>query len=85
MCAASEFRASADAGATGYLVHNLVSDQAGVADLTDPNLVNAWGISITAASPFWVCDGGTGLSTVYTASAYDVRRQHDQSTVAANR
>jgi uncharacterized protein (TIGR03118 family) len=56
-------------GATGYLVHNLVSDQTGVADLTDPNLVNAWGISITAASPFWVCDGGTGLSTVYTASA----------------
>jgi uncharacterized protein (TIGR03118 family) len=55
--------------ATGYLVRNLISDQAGVADLTDPNLVNAWGITISAASPFWVCDGGTGLSTVYTASA----------------
>src|SRR3954470_7116928 len=56
-------------GATGYMVRNLVSDQPGVADLTDPNLVNAWGISISATSPFWVCDGGTGLSTVYTASA----------------
>jgi uncharacterized protein (TIGR03118 family) len=55
--------------ATGYLQHNLVSDVAGAADLTDPNLVNAWGISISAASPFWLCDGGTGLSTVYTASA----------------
>jgi uncharacterized protein (TIGR03118 family) len=55
--------------ATGYLVHNLVADVAGVADFTDPNLVNAWGISITAASPFWLCDGGTGLSTVYTNSA----------------
>jgi uncharacterized protein (TIGR03118 family) len=55
--------------ATGYLVRNLISDQPGVADFTDPNLVNAWGISISAASPFWVCDGGTGLSTVYTASA----------------
>jgi uncharacterized protein (TIGR03118 family) len=55
--------------ATGYLVHNLVADVAGVADFTDPNLVNAWGISITATSPFWLCDGGTGLSTVYTSSA----------------
>jgi uncharacterized protein (TIGR03118 family) len=55
--------------ATGYLVRNLISDQAGTADLTDPNLVNGWGIAISAASPFWICDGGTGLSTVYTASA----------------
>lgn len=56
-------------GASGYLARNLISDQAGTADLTDPNLVNGWGIAITAASPFWICDGGTGLSTVYTASA----------------
>jgi uncharacterized protein (TIGR03118 family) len=55
--------------ASGYLVHNLVADTAGAADFTDPNLVNAWGISISAASPFWLCDGGTGLSTVYTSSA----------------
>lgn len=55
--------------ATGYLVHNLIADQAGNADLTDPNLVNPWGISISSASPFWLCDGGTGLSTVYTMSA----------------
>jgi uncharacterized protein (TIGR03118 family) len=55
--------------ASGYLVHNLIADTAGAADFTDPNLVNAWGISITASSPFWLCDGGTGLSTVYTSSA----------------
>src|SRR5689334_5967943 len=55
--------------ATGYLVHNLVSDTAGSADFTDPNLVNAWGIAISGTSPFWLCDGGTGLSTVYTFSA----------------
>jgi len=54
---------------SGYLQHNLVSDVAGAADFTDPNLVNAWGISISGSSPFWLCDGGTGLSTVYTASA----------------
>jgi uncharacterized protein (TIGR03118 family) len=55
--------------ASGYLAHNLVADTAGVADFTDPNLVNAWGIAISGTSPFWVCDGGTGLSTVYSSSA----------------
>src|ERR1017187_1174556 len=55
--------------AGGYVQHNLVADVPGAADFTDPNLVNAWGISISATSPFWLCDGGTGLSTVYTFSA----------------
>jgi uncharacterized protein (TIGR03118 family) len=55
--------------ATAYIQHNLVSDIPLLADFTDPNLVNPWGISFTAASPFWICDQGTGLSTVYTASA----------------
>src|ERR1700694_1314459 len=48
--------------------HNLVADVPGVADFTDPNLVNAWGIVTSATSPFWVCDAGTGLSTVYTVN-----------------
>jgi uncharacterized protein (TIGR03118 family) len=51
-----------------YYQHNLVSDTAGVADFTDPNLVNPWGIATTASSPFWVDDGGTGLSTVYSSN-----------------
>ena len=55
-------------GATGYYRHNLVADTAGMADFTDPNLVNAWGLATSATSPFWVCDAGTGLSTVYAAS-----------------
>jgi hypothetical protein len=58
--------------ATGYLVHNLVADAASTAspaaDFIDPRLVNAWGIAASATSPFWVCDGGTGLSTVYTVN-----------------
>ncbi len=54
--------------ATGYYVHNLVADTAGVADFTDPNLVNAWGLVASATSPFWTCDAGTGLSTVYAVS-----------------
>lgn len=51
--------------ANSYLVHNLVADQAGVADHTDKNLVNPWGNAFSATSPFWVADNGTGLSTVY--------------------
>ena len=37
----------------GFVEHNLVSNQLGVADHFDPNLVNPWGISSSAASPFW--------------------------------
>jgi len=44
---------------------NLVSDQPGVALITDPNLVNPWGISMTATSPFWVANNGTGTATLY--------------------
>lgn len=47
----------------------LVSDIPGLAFLTDPNLVNAWGISKSAASPFWTADNGTGLSTLYIVNS----------------
>jgi uncharacterized protein (TIGR03118 family) len=47
---------------------NLVSDQPGVAATTDPNLVNAWGISFNPAGPAWVSDNGTGVTTVYDAT-----------------
>jgi uncharacterized protein (TIGR03118 family) len=52
----------------GYLVHNLVADQPGIADFMDANLVNPWGFATSASSPFWVTDGGTGLSTVYSSN-----------------
>jgi uncharacterized protein (TIGR03118 family) len=58
--------------ATGYLVHNLVADAVATvtppADFIDPRLVNVWGLVASAASPFWTCDAGTGLSTVYTVN-----------------
>lgn len=50
-----------------YLVHNLVADQPGIADNTDPNLINPWGLYSSATSPFWANDAGTGLATVYTS------------------
>jgi uncharacterized protein (TIGR03118 family) len=51
-----------------YVVHDLVSDQAGVADHQDPNLVNAWGLTAGPTSPWWVADNGSNLSTLYNAA-----------------
>ncbi|HEY3968214.1 MAG TPA: TIGR03118 family protein [Planctomycetaceae bacterium] len=48
-----------------YHIVPLVSDQKGVAPDTDPDLVNAWGISQAPGSPLWVSDNGTNLSTLY--------------------
>lgn len=48
-----------------YLQTNLTADQSGVAALTDPNLVNPWGMSRSSGSPWWISDNGTGLSTLY--------------------
>ncbi|MEO6703243.1 MAG: TIGR03118 family protein [Jatrophihabitantaceae bacterium] len=49
----------------GYQQLNLVSDIPGAADLLDPNLVNAWGLSSSPTSPIWVSDNGTDKSTLY--------------------
>jgi uncharacterized protein (TIGR03118 family) len=49
----------------GYLQTNLVSDVPGLANFTDPNLVNPWGLAAGPAGPFWVSDSGTGVSTLY--------------------
>ena len=61
---AEETPASAAAPGT-VLQTNLVSDLAGVAGLTDANLVNPWGISESGGSPFWISDNNAGLSTLY--------------------
>jgi uncharacterized protein (TIGR03118 family) len=56
---------------SGYQQTNLVSDIAGVAQVTDSNLVNPWGISFSstgAGSPVWVSDQGTGKSTLYSVT-----------------
>ena len=51
-----------------YTAHNLVSDQVGVADHFDPNLVNAWGLAARGGSPWWVADNETSVSTLYLAN-----------------
>jgi uncharacterized protein (TIGR03118 family) len=51
----------------GFVTTNLVTDDqaANAAQITDPLLRNAWGISRSAASPFWVSDNATGVATLY--------------------
>jgi uncharacterized protein (TIGR03118 family) len=51
-----------------YRQVNLVSDQPGVALVQDTNLVNAWGMSFSPASPFWISANGTGRSTLYAVT-----------------
>ncbi len=53
-------------GGEGARRRNLVSDLPGVAALEDPHLVNPWGISESAGSPFWISDNGAGVSTLYS-------------------
>jgi hypothetical protein len=55
----------AGAAAGGYTHTNLVSDQPGVAQKTDPNVVNAWGMS-RAARPrrSGSRDNGTDIATL---------------------
>ena len=48
-----------------YTQTNLVSNVSGAAAVTDPNLVNAWGVSRSSTGAWWVSDNGTGLSTLY--------------------
>jgi uncharacterized protein (TIGR03118 family) len=58
-----------DHGDSGkYVEVNLVSDQSGVAQIQDTNLVNAWGMSFSGGSPFWISDNGTGKSTLYSVT-----------------
>src|SRR5258706_656258 len=56
------------AAAQQYRQTNLVSDIPQLAVVTDPNLVNPWGIARSATSPWWVADNVTGISTLYNGS-----------------
>src|SRR4029450_9946971 len=51
-----------------YSVRNLQSDVPGVAEHTDPDLVNGWGMSHSSTSPWWVSDEGTNKSTLYNGN-----------------
>jgi uncharacterized protein (TIGR03118 family) len=52
---------------TGYKQTNLVANVAGVANHTDAQLSNPWGISFANGSPFWIANNNGGTSTLYDA------------------
>src|ERR1700758_1391059 len=59
-------------GSFAYAQHytqvNLVANTSGVAPVTDPPLVNPWGLSRSSSSAWWISDNGTGLSTLYNGA-----------------
>ncbi len=59
--------AGASATLVAYNMYPLVSDSSAVsAPLADTALVNGWGLSDTAASPWWVANNKSNNSTLYT-------------------
>ena len=48
-----------------YSQTNLVSNTAGVANTTDPQLLNPWGISLLPGQDFWIANNNSGTSTLY--------------------
>lgn len=65
LCAAARAQ---DSTPNSYTETNLVSDVAGKAANIDPNLVNPWGLSHSATTPWWVSDEAGGHATVYNGS-----------------
>jgi uncharacterized protein (TIGR03118 family) len=60
--------AAAGAVSGGYVVKPLVSNNGVPGTITDPNLVNAWGLTAGPATPWWVADNGANVSTLYTGA-----------------
>ena len=63
----------ADAGA--FVQTDLVSDVPGLATVTDPQLVNAWGVSHSSTSPIWVSNQGQNTATLYNGDWQYERQQ----------
>src|SRR5579872_1020086 len=63
VCAGS-YRAEAGS----YVQTDLVSNIPGLATITDPELVNPWGLSHSATSPYWVSNQGTNTATLYAVT-----------------
>jgi uncharacterized protein (TIGR03118 family) len=55
-----------------YKQTNLVSDVPGMAPVTDPNLINPWGLSRSNGSPWWISDNNSGFTSLYTGAGVSV-------------
>ena len=54
--------------ASTYVQTDLVSDIPGLATITEPELVNPWGLSHTTTSPFWTSNQGTSTATLFAVT-----------------
>ena len=54
--------------ASPYVQTDPVSDIPGLATITEPTLVNPWGISHTTTSPFWISDQGTNFTNLWSVT-----------------
>jgi uncharacterized protein (TIGR03118 family) len=53
------------ARAQQYTETNLISNESGVAPITDANLIDPWGFAFSATGPLWVSNQGSSTATVY--------------------
>ena len=60
--AAQEPQIPVIAPGSAYRQTNLITDVPGLAPVLDPLLVNPWGLSLNASSPFWVANNGTSTT-----------------------
>jgi uncharacterized protein (TIGR03118 family) len=65
----SQLDAVAAAGLS-FTITNRVSDQPGVAPVTDAKLINPWGLSSSPTGPLWVANQGSSTSTLYAATNF---------------
>jgi len=66
----------------GYIQHNLVSDLPSLAERTDHNLINPWGITSSPTGPLWVSDNNGGVATAYFGNGRPFPKQHSPLVVA---
>jgi len=64
---------------TAFTTVNLVSDVAGQAAQTDPQVANTWGITLGPTTPLWVNNQVSGVSIVFAGGADGVTKQRTVS------
>lgn len=64
---------------TTFTTVNLVSDVAGQAAQTDPQIANSWGITLGPTTPLWVNNQISGVSVLYAGGAGGVTKQRTVS------
>lgn len=55
-----------EAARAAFAEIDLISDIPGRAPLVDKDLVNPWGLALSATGPLWVANNGTNTATIYT-------------------